>query len=265
MNPKRQKEINWIVREKYVGKETAQLAADIKRLKAGEPVAYIIGYADFLGCHIGLDAHPLIPRPETEYWVDMAIKEISKKSRTEPVKILDIFAGSGCVGIALLKHLPGATADFAEKSKKLLPQIEVNLKMNGIAEARYKVFHSDIFKSLGSLASKCKYDYIFANPPYIPGDRKLSKSVVSWEPGLALFGGEGGLEVIKKFLEAARDHLNPRGQVWMEFDAGQKKVIEKMLEELGYSNIEFHKDQYSRWRWVTFSSCHSGLDLVHTQ
>ncbi|MCX6712713.1 MAG: peptide chain release factor N(5)-glutamine methyltransferase [Candidatus Vogelbacteria bacterium] len=239
----------WLVRDKYDGKADADLREDLARVEKGEPLDYVIGWSDFCGCRIGLETHPLIPRPETKFWTEKAIREIGDRK----LSILDIFAGSGCVGIAVLKHCPRATVDFIEKDPKLCEQIKVNCDLNGIDSKRYKISQTDVFKSFRHpVSKKKKYDFILANPPYVPEGRKLKKSVTEWEPAGALFAGLDGLVVINEFLEQAKEFLVPEGIIYLEFDSRQKTVLAKLLKDAGYKNIEFNKDQYGRWRFVTF-------------
>jgi len=247
MNPKHQKEISWIIRDKYHNQINALPKEDLNRLKAGEPVAYIIGYIDFLACRINLSTRPLIPRPETEYWLEILLSEINKQ-KGKPIKCLDIFAGSGCIGIALLKHCSNIQVDFAEKNPKFLLEIENNCLINLIAPENFSVKESNVFSSITG-----QYDFILANPPYVPSSRRLAKSVAGYEPSSALFAGSDGLLLIKKFLNEVSKYLNVGGQVWLEFDSGQKKRIEGILQGLGCVKMNFYKDQYSRWRFVVFS------------
>ncbi|MBI2113194.1 MAG: methyltransferase, partial [Candidatus Wildermuthbacteria bacterium] len=153
------REAEWILKEKYQGVMTPEAVLDIAKLKQGEHVDYIIGFTEFLGCKIDLSKRPMIPRPETEYWVEKAIQELWK-SRSASVWCLDLFAGSGCIGIAVLGHIPFARVDFGEKEKKFADQIKINATLNRIDRKRYRVFQSDVFSKI-----PYKYDYIFANPP----------------------------------------------------------------------------------------------------
>lgn len=240
----------WLYRYKYGGDRSIDLSSDLTRLKRGEPIDYIIGWSDFFGCRIGLDTRPLIPRAETEYWTEKAVREIDGKA----LRVLDIFAGSGCVGISVLKHCPNALVDFIEKDERLCWQIERNCILNGISLERYRIICSDIFEVFEDAGGRSGYDLILANPPYIPRERKsqLDNSVTDWEPHLALFAGEDGLELIKKFLRQTKKYLNHDGQIWLEFDAEQKKALERLLSVAGYRDMSFHNDQYDRPRWVIF-------------
>jgi release factor glutamine methyltransferase len=213
------------------------------------PAGYSVGFVDFLGCKIDLSFRPFIPEFETEYWVEKAIEDIKKLKRN--VRCLDVFAGSGCIGIAVLKNVPNAKMDFAEKNPKFAKQIRKNLKINKIAKSRARVFVSDIFSKISG-----KYDFILANPPYIPIKNKdmVQESVLKNEPKEALFGGQDGLFFIKKFLKEAKKKIKPGGLIYMEFDSLQKKELEKILRKLEYNNFEFKKDQYNRWRYLEIIS-----------
>jgi len=248
------REINWLLKEKHNNKSTEQFKKDVERLKRGEPLDYVIGFKEFLSCKIDLSKKPLIPRLETEFWVEKAIKIIKKPfgaAQGKILRILDMFAGSGCIGTAILKHIKNIKVDFAEKDKKLLEQIKINLSHNFNDRekngTRYKVVRSDVFKNI-----KNKYDFIFANPPYISikNKNKVQTSVLNYEPHKALFGGVDGLFYIRKFLKQAKDYLNPGGKIFMEFSPDQKKEIEKLIKKFGYKNCKFCKDQYGKWRYI---------------
>ena len=216
-----------------------------------KPIEYIKGFCEFLGCRIDLSLKPMIPRPETEFWLKKAIGDIKRGGR--PVKCLDIFAGSGCIGIAILKNCPEQCrrAVFSDIDKNFLKQIRINLKLNKIPAGRYKVIQSDIFGQV-----RDEYDYIFANPPYVGLDKRhlVQESVLDWEPLIAIFGGEDGLLYIRKFLKQAKKHLKKNGKIYLEFDYLRKKEIGELLSQLKYKNFKFFKDQFGKWRWVVLTS-----------
>ena len=257
--------IMWLLHEKYQGKAGKNYYKDIERLKKGEPLDYVIGFTEFLGCKIDLSKKPLIPRPETEYWVQKAIHDLRRitspaKSpktvisvspklfnRMNDLRMLDLFAGSGCVGISIIHHIGKVKVVFAEKDKNALSQIKINCRLNKLKKERYKIVQSDVFKNV-----RGKFDYIFANPPYIPIKRKnkIQKSVLGYEPKQALFGGSDGLLYIGKFLAGAKNFLKPGGVIYMEFDLSQQSAIQKLLGKYGYADGEFCKDQYGKLRYL---------------
>jgi len=239
-----QKEINWILDEKYEGEMTKEAKKDIEKLKQGEPIDYLIGFIDFLNCKIDLSLRPLIPRQETEFWVGESIKKIEENKKMD---FLDIFSGSGCIGISLLKKFKKIKVDFAELNEESIKQIKINLKINKIDPKRYKIIKSDVFENISE-----KYDYIFSNPPYVSWNKKekVQESVYKFEPHEALFAEKNGLFFIKKFLKESKNYLKKKSKIYMEFDSSQKKEIEKLLEKLNYRNYDFHKDQYKRYRYL---------------
>ena len=241
-------EIRWLLDEKYHGVMNLEAERDIERIKQGEPVAYVIGFVDFLGCKIDLSKRPLIPRPETEFWTEQAITDVKHRVfNIGEVRCLDIFAGSGCVGVAVLRNVPGATVDFVDSEDRAIEQIRMNCGLNNIDPSRYKIIKSDLFNNLDGT-----YDYILANPPYIGEEDKheVEKSVLKYEPSQALFGGHNGLSIIESFLDQAKKYLNSDAKIYMEFGKSQKDEIEKILINKGYSRFSFHRDQFGRWRYL---------------
>ena len=227
------------------------ISRDIELLKNGHPFAYVIGYADFLGCRIDLRYKPLIPRPETEYWVEKAIGELKCRILRHPskqIKILDLFCGSGCIGISLLKHIPNLKVTFGDIDENALKQTKFNLELNSIPDARYKIVKSNQFSGIHR-----KFNYIFANPPYVGTKTRFGKEIFH-EPSNALFAGEDGLDAIKPFLKEAEKFLSPVGKIYMEFGDSKKNNINRLLKEYGCKSRHFYKDQFSKYRWVKTSS-----------
>lgn len=236
------KQIDWLLKEKYHGQSNKKFLRDVDRLKAGEPLDYVIGFTEFLGCKIDLTCRPLIPRFETEFWVNEMLPHVKSNTR-----ILDIFSGSGCIGLAMLTKIKNSQVVFAEKNDRALAQIKKNIKINHRDKKRFWIIKSDIFSRVNG-----RFDYIFANPPYIPINRrlKIQKSVLKYEPREALFGGQDGIKYIKKFLKQAPNFLITGGKIYLEFDSPQKKSIEKLLKKYQYRKWQFGRDQYKKWRYV---------------
>src|SRR5581483_2266103 len=198
--------------------------------KTMEPEAYRIGWVPFLQAKIYLGSKPLIPRTETEYWLDAVIKKIKGK------KILDLCAGSGCIGVAVLKEIPDSHVDFVEIDENHHVTIRKNILENGIDVKRTKIFDGDLF---GNILDT--YDVIFSNPPYIDPKllNRVQKSVINFEPKQALLGGEEGMEIIDKILKNFSKFLNPDGVLYIEHEPEQ---VEKLKKYAGY--IDSYPDQY---------------------
>ena len=272
----------WLLKEKYGGEKSEAFFADCKRLAAGEPLAHIIGWVPFLGCNIYLSADSefdppipssrrhrefpsgdetgikakqfaLIPRPETEYWTEQAIASIKALSPRQDlgsplglasgnVSILDLCAGSGCIGVAVAKYVPNAHVHLAELDARHLPTIKKNLTENTIIydSEKYSVFQSDLFANISET-----YDMILSNPPYIdPALDRTESSVKDHEPHHALYGGEGGLELIEHIIAAAPKFLNQNGQLWLEHEPEQAAAIQLLATKHGFAP-RTHIDQYN--------------------
>lgn len=243
------KEMDWIIRDKYHGDYNKLINLDIMRLKKGEPIDYIIGWKPFLNTKIDLRYKPLIPRTETEYWVNIFIQKLKNHLNNRIINVLDIFAGSGCIGITVLKNIKNSHVSFLEIDRGMAKQIKLNLQLNKINPKRFNIVISDIFSN-----TREKFDYILANPPYVPLSRIriLSKSI-SYEPQSAIFAKNHGLEYINNFLKFANNFLNKEGHIWLEHDSNQKEKIKQLLIKNKYVNFEFFDDQYGKNRYVVIS------------
>ncbi len=239
-------EERWLLMEKYRGVRTTEFEYDKRRLVQGEPLAYVIGSTPFLNLNIDVSYRPHTPRVETEFWTEKVIEIIRKDVRAH-VRCLDMFAGSGCIGLSIAHSIPNAYVDLADSDMRCINQIEKNIKLNAIEKKKAHVVHSDLFSNVPG-----RYDYIVANPPYIALGNlaRVEDSVLHFEPHQALFGGVDGLDVIRRFLAEAPLHLEKNAKIFMEFDYTQKESIQELLTELHYVGIDFGRDQYGRWRFV---------------
>lgn len=239
-------DIEALIRDKYDGDRTVDLSADIARLEADEPLAYVIGWIPFLGARINLGSCPLIPRPETEWWTQQLITHVQERFRDEPFALLDLCAGSGAIGIAVLKALPNAHVSFGEIDAEHAETIRQNIKENGIAESRTLVLCGDLLEPFEDL----QYNFIVSNPPYIPETRPLDESVLAHEPRIALYAGNDGLDVIRRIAHDAPGYLCQDSELWVECDIANIKAAESLVVGHGANSAEIRTDLYGRPRVV---------------
>lgn len=234
-------EFNWLLKEKYDGKKQKAFFVDLEHLKKGEPLAYIIGNVSFINCIIDLSKRPLIPRYETEYWVKNVIEKIQDDKK---FAILDLFSGSGCIGIALAKYFTTSHVTLVDVSSKNIEQIKINIKLNNVSPGQVSIIESDFVSNITET-----YDLIFANPPYVSKNRVtyIDDSVLKWEPHRALFAEDDGLFYIKALINIYKSLLKPNGNIYIEIDDWQKYILSKILLDKNIPHF-FLKDQYKKWR-----------------
>lgn len=218
-------------------KHLAEFKALIERRARREPLQYIIGETEFWGLKIKVTPDVLIPRPETELLVEEALKVPAA------VDILEIGTGSGCIAVALAKHLPQAKIVATDMSKEALSVAKENAEAHGVAD-RIEFVASDIAPWLFFETQGREFDLIVSNPPYIDSlelDR-LQPEVSQHEPRRALDGGKTGLEIIEKILREAPDFLKKgQGRLLMEVGEGQAVRLKKDFPceiRKDYSGIE---------------------------
>lgn len=212
------------------------------RMTAGEPVAYLLGKKEFYGLEFYVDRRVLIPRPETEHLVEQVLKffrDDSSGRRMENRKILDMGTGSGCIAVALAKHLPCAIVTGSDISSEALDVARKNAEKQGVS-GRMNFVGSDL---LGGIEGP--FDVIVANLPYI-GEKRfsfVSKSAFDYEPHVALFGGEDGLSLYRKFF-GQLSKMNWRPSLLVgEFGFLQREELERCLKEtLPEAAIRFEQD-----------------------
>lgn len=226
--------------KKHQGKETPEFLADVAKMTDGEAFEYLLGEVIFCGAKVDLSLRPMIPRPETEFWVKQAIDDLLATRRQFVLRVLDLFSGSGCVGLAVAKNIPEATVDFIELDPKLKPGVENSIIRNNIKKLRTRVLVGDTWEGAGGT-----YDVIFAVPPYIPPQMKDEvMSELKAEEPLSFFDKEDGYYYHKQVLSRAKDFLKPDGVLYLEFDITQRPQIEQLALDYGWSNYSFLKDPY---------------------
>jgi release factor glutamine methyltransferase len=201
----------------------------IERRKLREPLQYITGTQEFWGIPLTVTTDVLIPRPETEFVVDAALKAVS--GITDPF-IVDLCTGSGCIAISLAKELPKARVFAADRSDRALHIAQENARQNGVAD-RIRFLEGDLFEMLEEMDLRGRIDCVVTNPPYVrSGDLStLQPEVRDFEPAMALVAGPEGTEIAERIIHQAPEYLKPGGSLIMEMGIGQAEALRKILED----------------------------------
>jgi release factor glutamine methyltransferase len=202
----------------------------LSRRAAGEPVQYLLGEWEFCGLPYYVGEGVLIPRPETELLAQEAVRLAAKKQ--SPV-VLDLCAGTGCIGLTIAKRLPEARVFLVEKSPQALEYLLRNRLRLGAENA--VVIHGDVLTGEG-LELLPAADLLCANPPYIPtGELESLQREVKAEPPLALDGGEDGLLFYRAIAELAAKMPKPPPALLLELGDGQYGAAAPLFGQLGYA------------------------------
>lgn len=240
-----QKEQELLIRDKYDGNSAADLSKDLARLALGEPLAYVIGWVPFLGLRVSLDSRPLIPRPETEAWTEDLHTRLAEKFGDSPFTFLDLCAGSGAIGLSVLARFPAARVRFAELVSAHCDQIRRNIEESELDVSRATVHIGDLFAAFPK--DQC-FDVIATNPPYVPETRALDASVTDFEPMVALYAGNDGLDLIRRIAAEAPQRLEEGGELWMECDIDNIEESKALLLTHGAKDAMIRNDVYGRPR-----------------
>jgi release factor glutamine methyltransferase len=218
------------------GAELVLLRDLVKRRRAFEPIAYLRGYREFYGLKFRVDKRVLVPRPDTETLVDAALARSTHVSMS--MRQLDLCTGSGCVAIAMARQRPTAMVFASDVSADALAVARENALRLGAYNVA--LVASDLF---AAFAGK-RFDLITANPPYIatPELATLMPDVRCHEPRLALDGGADGLDLVRRIVADAPDHLEPGGVLAMEIGAGEASATVALFEARGFSDVRVHRD-----------------------
>ena len=203
------------------------------RRAGGEPVAYLLGQREFFGREFDVSPAVLIPRPETELLVELAVAKVGAGGTAT---ILDMGTGSGCIAVTLALEMLQAQITAVDSSEPALRVARDNAEKHG---ASLRLLQSDWFAALGG---EC-FDLIVANPPYIAaGDPHLAAGDLRHEPQGALASGADGLDSIRRIVSQAPAHLVPGGQLWLEHGYDQAEAVRGLLAAAGFADIEQHRD-----------------------
>ena len=235
-------------RELYAGEETCKKVEEAAaRLLAGEPLPYVLGEWEFYGLNLYVDRNVLIPRDDTCAVVGLAVNQAIFLP-SDP-RVLDLCTGSGCIGLAIASRIKDARVTLADISKDALAVAKKNIGLNKLS-GRVTCVQADALSAPPAFLGK--FDMIVSNPPYITGQEmmELPESVKDYEPHLALFGGEDGLDFYRSIAANYRNALKPGGYLAFEFGMGQGDDVCAILKENGYTILERTKDFNDRERAV---------------
>lgn len=225
-------------------REMESFEALVSRRTAREPVARILGTREFWSLEFALSAATLVPRPDSETLVAAVLQEIGKVADgSDPLRILDLGTGSGCLLLALLSEMPGASGVGIDCDAEAVAVARENARRLGFAD-RAEFREGDWFGALDAAARLPRFDIIVANPPYIESAEiaGLAPEVTAFDPHAALDGGPDGLRAYRRIAARAGEYLTPDGLVFLELGAGQEKAVSKILEDQGLGVEGHYKD-----------------------
>ncbi|MBA4276883.1 peptide chain release factor N(5)-glutamine methyltransferase [Flavobacterium sp.] len=216
-------------------------------LKEEIPIQYLLGKTSFYGLEFEVNENVLIPRPETEELVEWIISNPQIHKSTNPLRILDIGTGSGCIAISLAKNIPNAQVFAIDVSEKALVTARRNAEINevNVTFLEKNILETDDLEQ--------QFDIIVSNPPYVRKLEKqeIKKNVLDNEPHLALFVEDNdALIFYRKIAELAQKNGSPNGQLFFEINQYLGKEMMELLEKMSFKNIELRKDIYGNNRMM---------------
>jgi len=226
--------------------QAAAFDALLQRRLGGEPIAYILGEREFYSLSFKVTPAVLIPRPETELLVELALERLPAD---RSVRVMDLGTGSGAVAVTLALHRPHAEVTAVDRSAAALEVARENMQRLGAGNLQ--LFQSDWYSAL----LRQNFDLIVSNPPYIAAaDPHLAQGDVRFEPPAALASGADGLDDIRTIIKGATVHLKPGGWLLFEHGYDQAAACRELLAQAGFGQVASAADlagiarvSYGRW------------------
>ncbi len=235
-------------RDLYASEDVcAKMDFMVQRLLLGEPLAYVLGEWEFYGMKLTVNPNVLIPRDDTCAVTELAVRQALFLDSSP--RILDLCTGSGCIGLAIANRVKDAKVTLADLSKDALQVAKKNVagqKLTG----RVTCMQVNALEKPAAFLGK--FDLIVSNPPYVTTKEmeELPRSVASFEPVMALHGGNDGLDFYRAITENFRDALKPGGYLCFEFGMNQGDAVCSLLEKNGFTILERSRDYNDRERAV---------------
>jgi release factor glutamine methyltransferase len=233
------------------GQELEKLRELVKRAGGHEPIAYLVGKTEFYSMEIIVTPDCMIPRPETELLVQRAIEFLRTRSGTQFV--CDLCTGSGCIAVAIAKNYPNARIIATDICDAALAVAAKNIEKHQLQD-KIKLLSGDLFDPIIPQLDVGKFDLIVCNPPYVSSSEyeKLDTNVKDYEPRLALFAGDDGMDIYRRIMEKVDQFLKSDAALIIEIGYGQGQAVKEMLEQTGsFSEIKIEKDFHNNDRIVT--------------
>jgi len=213
---------------------TDRYEAYVTRRSHGEPVAYVLGEKEFWSLPLEVTPDVLVPRPETELVVELALTHLP---RDQEARVLDLAAGSGAIALALARELPRTTVVGTDISAAAIAVARRNAQRLGLANVQFRT--GNWFDPV----TDERFDLIASNPPYIAeSDDRIEPAVRRFEPHAALFGGADGLEALRVIAGTAAGHLSPGGWLVVEHGDRQGPAVRELLRAGGFADVRTHQD-----------------------
>lgn len=238
--------------DKIVTKQQLDKLHDlVERAGRCEPVAYLTGKTEFYSLQLEVGPDCMIPRPETELLVERAVEFLRKRDGTQFV--CDLCTGCGPIGIAIAKNFRDARIIATDISEAALRIAAQNVEKHQLKD-RIELLQGDLFEPIVPQLDVEKFDLIVCNPPYVSSAEfeKLNKNIRDYEPRLALFAGEDGLDIYRRIFKKVDQFLKPGAALILEIGYAQGQAIKEMLEQAGiFTGIKIEKDFHNNDRIVT--------------
>lgn len=233
---------------------TVRTAADfdqmLQRRLNGEPLQYVLGSWGFRTLDLAVDPRVMIPRPETEGIVGLALEELRRAQSREPqrqLRAVDLGTGSGCIGLSLVAEHSSVLVVCTDSSPDAVASARANTAGLGRPSSRVSIIAGSWFDPLPSELVG-NLDLVVSNPPYVGGEEELPSEVLDWEPHEALFAGRDGFEAAVTLISGAPRWLRRGGALVLELGETQLERASQFAEDQGFSEVEIHKDLAGRDR-----------------